>query len=128
MAEPHFGPVSLTEMMNAGVLTNINETRLWPLGLALMWDYDPKTGEASGLRIVEYKYPDGHQEAIEEAPDDPVMVERHAAYRRYVMARIATMPRGEALDALTLLDWGDEWRDIPDGSLPIEPGSPGAPW
>jgi hypothetical protein len=125
MSEPKFGPVSLTEMMNAGVLANVNETRLWPLGLALMWDYDPKTGEAANLRIVEYRFPDGHHEAIEEAPDDPVMAERHDAYRRYVIARTDTMPRGEALDAMTLLPWED---DVPDGSLPIEPGSPGSPW
>src|ERR1035437_1211536 len=46
MSEPKFGPVSLTEMVNAGVLANVNETRLWPLGLALMWNYDPDTGEA----------------------------------------------------------------------------------
>ena len=118
MSEPKFGPVSLTEMVNAGVLANVNETRLWPLGLALMWNYDPDTGEASGLRIVEYKYPDGHNEAIEEAPDDPIMVNRRAAYAAYVGARAETMPPNEGAEALLLLDWADVWYELDGPEVP----------
>jgi hypothetical protein len=118
MPEPKWEPVSLTEMMNAGVLMNVNETRLWPLGLALVWTYDPITGEAVDLHIREWQWEDGHHEAIEEAADDPILLARRDAYSTYVKGRAATMPSNESADALLLLDWAEGWDLMDEPEVP----------
>ena len=114
MSEPKWVPISLKEFVESGAMVAANESVLWKLGLALVVDHDPETGEYSHLHVREWLWEDGHHEAIEEAADDPVMVERHAAFRTYVKDRAATMPKEEAYEALLLLDWSDAWSNLPD--------------
>jgi hypothetical protein len=102
MAEPKFIPVDLTEMQNAGVLMAVNERVLWPLGLALAWRPNEETGEASSLHIREWRWEDGHHEAIE-TEEDELTERRRAAFAAYVVDRVSTMPEDEAVEAIVLL-------------------------
>ena len=109
MTDSKFVPIDLKEFLESGTLEAVNERVLWPLGLALAVDYDAKAGSVTNLHVRQWEFEDGHHECIEEPDDDPVMVERHTAFRAYVKARAASMPMDEAAEALLLLDWGEDW-------------------
>ena len=103
--DPKFTPFDLKEFLESGALLAVNERVLWPLGLALTVNMDTDTGAVSDLHVRQWVFADGHHEIIEDsAPDDPVIVERHAALKAWVEARAASMTvPGEADIALRIL-------------------------
>jgi hypothetical protein len=101
---PKFVPVDLTKFVESGAFLAINERTLWPLGMSLTVDYDKDTGACSNLHVRQWEWEDGHHESIEDAPDDPIVIERHRAFRSFVEERMQTMPANEGERALQLLD------------------------
>ena len=103
MVYPSFEPVDLTQLWVDGVLMAANERFFWPLGLALTWDYDPETGEASGLHIREWLYEDAHHESISLEDGDDVAVDRRIQFDSFALTRMATMPASEREGVLRVL-------------------------
>lgn len=107
MTDPRFVPVDLTMLQNEGVLMAVNERVLWPLGLALTWDHDEATGSATNLHVREWRYEDGHHEAIELEDVDAVADERRSRFAGWVGDRALTMPEAEREGAWIVRDWPD---------------------
>lgn len=105
-ADPRFVLVSLTELMNEGVLMAANEQFFWPLGLALTWIVDSDLPEAervaTELHVRQWEYTDGHRETIETSQDG-VAEKRHHAFTIWLQTRINSLPRIERSRAIQLL-------------------------
>jgi hypothetical protein len=101
---PKIVEFDLTEFLVSGNLLNVNEKVLWKMGLALTVHYDSDSGEANGLFISQWSYPDGHCEIIG-GSDDVLTRTRHAAFEEWVRARAAKMSvSGEAEICLSVLE------------------------
>lgn len=108
MGSPTFEIVDLTELQDAGVLMAANERFFWPLGLALTWDQDKETGTASNLHVREWRWEDGHHEAIELGVSDEIGTERRARFKEWLAERLLTMPiDNERESAASLLESSD---------------------